>query len=410
MGTAEYMAPEQARSADKVDARADLYAVGVMLYEMIAGRRGRVAGEDARVIASRSSAARSSRSCRRRPDAAARDRGARAPRDGGAPASSASRAPRRCASRSRRPSAGKRAGSASRAEAQRVAPSATVADLGAASGDRGAARSSACRRPGPIRPRVGAGHRARAPRRHGRARRPSRRRFSASPYAAMAPRRGAAGITPRRRRSRAAACRSRSSRCRSSSERRSWRSRWAPEPALERVRPGRLQTPPPPNSAAGAAAGAATEAPPAAQPTAVPTLAPAHGSPPSPAAARGPSRPRAAASGAAAAGVDAGHRRRSRRDFPAAFPVSDGASDVNRDSERHRHPVGFPDGSSERLSHGISERAPGLAGNASAGDPRARPLGSFGRPRLLSGRPSGAVCGGGVGSLLGSRGRALAHP
>ena len=38
MGTAEYMAPEQARSADKVDARADLYAVGVMLYEMIAGR------------------------------------------------------------------------------------------------------------------------------------------------------------------------------------------------------------------------------------------------------------------------------------------------------------------------------------------------------------------------------------
>jgi tRNA A-37 threonylcarbamoyl transferase component Bud32 len=50
MGTAEYMAPEQARSADKVDARADLYAVGVMLYEMLAGVRP-VAGEDARVIA-----------------------------------------------------------------------------------------------------------------------------------------------------------------------------------------------------------------------------------------------------------------------------------------------------------------------------------------------------------------------
>ncbi|HLK37147.1 MAG TPA: serine/threonine-protein kinase, partial [Polyangiaceae bacterium] len=32
MGTAEYMAPEQARSADRVDARADIYAVGVMLY------------------------------------------------------------------------------------------------------------------------------------------------------------------------------------------------------------------------------------------------------------------------------------------------------------------------------------------------------------------------------------------
>ncbi len=50
MGTAEYMAPEQARSADKVDARADVYAVGVMLYEMIAGSRP-VTGEDARVIA-----------------------------------------------------------------------------------------------------------------------------------------------------------------------------------------------------------------------------------------------------------------------------------------------------------------------------------------------------------------------
>jgi serine/threonine-protein kinase len=50
MGTAEYMAPEQARSADKVDARSDLYAVGVMLYEMISGSRP-VTGEDARVIA-----------------------------------------------------------------------------------------------------------------------------------------------------------------------------------------------------------------------------------------------------------------------------------------------------------------------------------------------------------------------
>ncbi|MGD0526349.1 MAG: serine/threonine-protein kinase [Polyangiaceae bacterium] len=50
MGTAEYMAPEQARSADKVDARADIYAVGVMLYEMIAGSRP-INGEDARIIA-----------------------------------------------------------------------------------------------------------------------------------------------------------------------------------------------------------------------------------------------------------------------------------------------------------------------------------------------------------------------
>jgi serine/threonine-protein kinase len=50
MGTAEYMAPEQARSADRVDARADIYAVGVMLFEMLAGRRP-VSGDDPRVVA-----------------------------------------------------------------------------------------------------------------------------------------------------------------------------------------------------------------------------------------------------------------------------------------------------------------------------------------------------------------------
>src|SRR6185436_12727217 len=50
MGTAEYMAPEQAHSADKVDARSDVFSVGVMLYEMLAGTRP-VVGEDARVIA-----------------------------------------------------------------------------------------------------------------------------------------------------------------------------------------------------------------------------------------------------------------------------------------------------------------------------------------------------------------------
>ncbi len=50
MGTAEYMAPEQAHSADQVDARSDVYSVGVMLYEMLAGTRP-VMGEDARVIA-----------------------------------------------------------------------------------------------------------------------------------------------------------------------------------------------------------------------------------------------------------------------------------------------------------------------------------------------------------------------
>jgi serine/threonine protein kinase len=38
MGTPAYMAPEQLRSERDVDARADLYAVGVLLYEMLAGR------------------------------------------------------------------------------------------------------------------------------------------------------------------------------------------------------------------------------------------------------------------------------------------------------------------------------------------------------------------------------------
>jgi serine/threonine-protein kinase len=51
MGTPEYMAPEQAYSADTVDARADVYGVGTMLYEMLAGRRPAV-GENAQQIAS----------------------------------------------------------------------------------------------------------------------------------------------------------------------------------------------------------------------------------------------------------------------------------------------------------------------------------------------------------------------
>ncbi|MFO0659447.1 MAG: protein kinase [Polyangiaceae bacterium] len=39
MGTPEYMAPEQACSADTVDLRADIYAMGVMLFEMLSGYR-----------------------------------------------------------------------------------------------------------------------------------------------------------------------------------------------------------------------------------------------------------------------------------------------------------------------------------------------------------------------------------
>ena len=50
MGTPEYMAPEQAYSADTVDARADVYSVGAMLYEMLVGVRP-AQGDDAQQIA-----------------------------------------------------------------------------------------------------------------------------------------------------------------------------------------------------------------------------------------------------------------------------------------------------------------------------------------------------------------------
>ena len=39
LGTPEYVAPEQLRDAANVDPSADLYSVGVMLYELVTGER-----------------------------------------------------------------------------------------------------------------------------------------------------------------------------------------------------------------------------------------------------------------------------------------------------------------------------------------------------------------------------------
>ena len=50
MGTPEYMAPEQAYSADGVDSRADVFSLGVIVFEMLAGRRP-AGGDDPRALA-----------------------------------------------------------------------------------------------------------------------------------------------------------------------------------------------------------------------------------------------------------------------------------------------------------------------------------------------------------------------
>ena len=51
MGTPEYMAPEQLYAADRVDHRADLYSLGVMLYEMLSGERPAYGDDAAAIVA-----------------------------------------------------------------------------------------------------------------------------------------------------------------------------------------------------------------------------------------------------------------------------------------------------------------------------------------------------------------------
>lgn len=50
LGTAPYMSPEQCRGSSQITERADVYALGIMLYEMLTGKPPFVAEEDVEVM------------------------------------------------------------------------------------------------------------------------------------------------------------------------------------------------------------------------------------------------------------------------------------------------------------------------------------------------------------------------